>query len=50
MITAKDVIRAIELHYEGGVLQYDGGWTEAEKVLKNRGQSADKTIVDVQTA
>jgi ADP-heptose:LPS heptosyltransferase len=33
MITAKDVIRAIEVHYEGGVLEYDGGWTRAEETL-----------------
>tara|TARA_Y100000310_G_scaffold324731_1_gene386990 strand:- start:224 stop:1279 length:1056 start_codon:yes stop_codon:yes gene_type:complete len=59
MITAKDVIRAIESYYDGGVLKYDGGWTEAQKSLKvkrgkttlhtDKGPSAGKVVVDVQT-
>ena len=61
MITHKDVIRAIETYYEGGSLEYDGGWTAAEELLSKRKEEQknddkvegegendeDKTILDI---
>ena len=42
MITHKDVIRAIETYYEGGSLEYDGGWTTAEKILSQKAEKSEE--------
>ena len=42
MIKAEDVIRAIESYYEGGSLEYDGGWLKAKDAFVNKGKKESK--------
>ena len=47
MITSKEVISAIESYYEGGSLEYDGGWTKAKSAFSRKKDVSAGEVVTV---